>query len=380
MKVKQHTILYLLFFLFVISVPFNSLYETIAHLQGTLPWDKTYPLTPIYLKLFKDMFLVGSIVMVLIAGGFRFLRTELMAVYVFLVFVLVFSAISFSYENFLTTILGIRSYLVVAFILLGYYYYDFDSLRVYPLLRFVLYVELAVQVLQFFYAPRFYGKSFYGYSIFNPGTFLIPSTMASFAILVHYYAVKKEDTLTAALALFSVFLSRSATAWVVIILYYIIVLAKKRRLGNDVVLAGLAAGALLIFLNIDSITGRASLLNNLQTRIDIFTSSLFFPFGKGFGLGSGATVLSQVKGAVIADSTITSLVVNFGWCGLIIYFLFLCGSLQVFDFRNLLLLSFIGFSFTMIVFEMTPFIQFLFFEWGKAIRVKADQPSLIPGT
>ncbi len=66
---------------------------------------------------------------------------------------------------------------------------------------------------------------------------------------------------------------------------------EEKKLGYDVVLVGLAIGALMIFLNLDRLTGRPELFSNILARWDIFVSSLSFPFGKGFGLGTGAVVL-----------------------------------------------------------------------------------------
>jgi hypothetical protein len=366
MKSKTHTILFVLLIVFVITLPFNSIYDTISFNNGTLE-DKTVARTPYFHKMFKDILLLGSIFLVAYSGGMRMIKRSLLNYYIFLAVVFLFALFAITSENALGVALGVRSYLTVFFIFLGFYFNDFDIQRLYPTMRIVFYGELMMQAYQLFYAPSYYGTEVMGLNMTNPGTFLIPSTMASYALLMHYYASQREDKLVVMLSVVSVFLARSSTAWIILIIYYLMVLSKKFRLSNQVVAVILLISGVIIFANLDSVTGRDNILANLETRLDIFLHHLQYPLGAGFGLGSGASVLINVDNSVIADSTINSLFINFGWAGMFIYLYFIFASIQVFEYRNLLWLSFIGFSITMIVFEMTPFIQIYFFEWGKML-------------
>lgn len=195
--------------------------------------------------------------------------------------------------------------------------------------------------------------------------------MASYSIIVHYYARQISDKKIVALTLLSIFLTQSSTAWMIVIFFYLIIFSKKIRFSKSVVLVILAIASCFIYFNLDAITGRPEILSNLLTRLSIFSNHLHFPFGKGLGLGSGASVLMHLDGATIADSTITSLLINFGWAGIIIFVYFLSISLRYFEYNNLLLIAFFGFSFTMIVVEMTPFIQVYFFELGRQIAQRS---------
>ncbi len=367
MNQNNFRIVYFLFFFLLVTLPLNTFKETIAFFYGAVG-DKTQALTPVYLKLYKDFFLVSAVVLVTLGGALIRIHQRLLPFYLVIGFIFIYAALSYAELDLLTIFLGLRSYLPMIFILFGFYFYRFEPASLFPVLRVLLYLELVLQIFQLIYAPAYYGSTLSGFNLTNPGTFLIPSTMASFAILVYYYARERGDSVTAIMALVSAVLSHSSTALLVLIIYFVIVFVKRSRFSDGVLIVILLLSAYLIFINLELITGRKNILDNLVTRLDIFKEYLDEPLGIGFGLGSGAAVLAQREGAVIADSTISSLLINFGWLSFPIYLLFVVKSFQTFGYKHLLCLAFLGFSLTMIVFEMTPFIQFYFFELGRAIR------------
>jgi hypothetical protein len=367
LTIRYSHLVYGLFALFILWIPLNSVYDTIAFFNGTVG-DKTFAQTPIYFKVFKDFFLAVAIAIATHAMFVCYLHKRLLSFLAFLIFVVIFALASLSYSEPIAVTLGLRSYLIVFFVFIGFYFYDIDLLRLYPLLRFVFFVELTVQILQFFYAPNYYGYVLGPFNLTNPGTFLIPSTMASYALIVHYYARKSNDAITMCLTILSVLLTQSSTAWMIVIFYYVIRLFKNTRLSFGVLMLVCSLLAVIIYFNLDALTGRPDIVNNLVTRIQIFTQHVDSPFGKGFGLGSGAAVLLHLDDAIIADSTVNSLLINFGWIGLGIYIFFIVVSIKYFSYHNLLFICFVCFSLTMIIFEMTPFIQFYFFELGSRIR------------
>lgn len=371
MNENNFKVVYFLFFFLIVSLPFNTYQETTAFFYGSVG-DKTVALTPIYFKLYKDFFLFAVLFLIALVGGFNRIDQRLLIFYFLLGFICCYAALSLLRLDWLTVFLGWRSYLPIVFILFGFYFYRFDPSTLFPVLRVLLYIELVVQVLQLIYAPGYYGSTLFGYNTINPGTFLIPSTMASFSILVYYYARKNGDPVTAIFSLISVMMTRSSTALLVLIIYLVIVFIKRSRFSDGVLVMILLLSAYFIFLNLETVTGRDNIADNLETRFEIFVENLDEPLGQGFGLGSGSAVLAQRKGALIADSAISSLLINFGWVSFPIYLIFVWTSFRAFGYRNLLCLTFIGMSLTMIVFEMTPFIQFYFFELGRAIR-KNDQ-------
>jgi hypothetical protein len=371
MNQNNFRIVYFLFFFLIISLPFNTYEETIAFFYGAVG-DKTIALTPIYFKLYKDFFLFSVLFLVALVGGFTRIDQRMLIFNFLLIFVFAYAVLSLLRLDGLTVFLGLRSYLPVVFILFGFYFHQFNPSTLFPVLRVLFYIELVIQVLQLFYAPGYYGLTTFGLNLANPGTFLIPGTMAAFAILVYYYAKKNGDPITPLFSLVSVVLTRNSTALLMVIIYFVIIFVKRARFSDGVLAVILLLSAYLIYINLETLTGRTNIANNVVTRLDIFTENLGEPFGKGFGLGSGSAVLAQRKGALIADSTISSLLINFGWLSFPIYLIFVWKSFQTFGYKNLLCLTFVGMSLTMIVFEMTPFIQFYFFELGRAIR-KNDQ-------
>lgn len=368
MKVKLTTLIYWLFLAFILTLPLNSLFDTIAFFKGTVG-DKTFAQTPIALKIFKDILLLSMTVLCL-HSLLRSLNKRLLGFVLFFLVAVAFAAIALPKGYAIAVILGLRSYWVLIFIFAGFYFHEFDPARLYPALRFVFFVELITQVCQLLFAPDYYGYVAYGLSLTNPGTFLIPSTMASYAIMVHYYARETGRRWIYPFTLFSIFLSRSSTAWAVTAVYYIFRHTRRARLSLGITAAVLAVAGIIVGTNLDAFTGRPQIAQNLFTRLDIFVAHLQYPFGKGFGLGSGGSVLLHVDNATIADSTINSLLINFGWIGLPIYVFLIWQAYRYFAVDNFLFLAFVGFSFTMIIFEMTPFIQLFFFELGRRIAEK----------
>lgn len=367
MNQNNFRIVYFLFFFLIVTLPLNTYQETIAFFYGAVG-DKTQALTPVYFKLYKDFFLVSVMLLVALAGGLVKIHQKILVFYVLLIFIIAFAAMSLLRLDLLTVLLGLRSYLPVIFIFFGFYFYRFDPASLFPVLRILFYFELILQIAQLIFAPNYYGSVLFGFNLTNPGTFLIPSTMASYSILVYYYARKRGDTITAIFAVLSVVLARSSTALLVLIIYFVVVFVKRSRFSDGVLALVLGLSAYFIFANLDLITGRANIADNLLTRFNIFIENVSEPLGKGFGLGSGSAVLAQREGALIADSTVSSLLINFGWLSFPIYLIFVWKSFRTFGYQNLLCLSFIGLSLTMIIFEMTPFIQFYFFELGRAMK------------
>lgn len=375
MKLTYNNILFILFGMFILTIPFNSLHDTIAFFQGTVG-DKTFAKTPLWMKLFKDVLLLCAITLT-IAPIVVALNKRLLIIIAFLGLVFAYAFAALLSEVNLAIVLAVRSYLVVFFIFLGFYYYRFDLVRLYPTIRALFYIELIVQILQMLYAPNYYGgTTVLGMNLTNPGTFLIPSTMASYSILTLYYARQQKDRATEIFAVLSVLLSRSTTAYIIIAIFYVIKFARSFRFSYDVIIAVVSVVLVFLFLNIDAITGRPNILANLVTRFMIFSEATDYPFGKGFGLGSGGAVLLHVKDAVIADSTINSLLFNFGYPGAFVYLVLIFISVKYFRLDDILLIAFVCFSITMIIFEMTPFIQFFFFELGKAMRFRRERDEM----
>lgn len=375
MKPLYSSILYVLFLLFILTIPFNSLYDTIAFFQGTVG-NKTFTRTPIWFKLYKDIFL-GSAILLTISSVVLKLNRRLIGILLFLCLVGVYAMISVAMDPNLAIVLAVRSYLVVFFIFLGFYFFYFETGDIYPAIKIIFLLELVVQGLQLLYAPNYYGgNAYFGLNFTNPGTFLIPSTMASYAVITLYFARRKNDGIVEFLCVLSVLLTRSTTAYLIIFTFYSILVARKLRFSWGLISSVVVIVLAIVYFNLDTITGRPGIINNIYTRLNILWQVVDHPFGIGFGLGSGGSVLLHIDNAIIADSTLNSLLINFGWPGFFAYGLMVFLAFKYFRYYDLLLISFLAFSVTMIIFEMTPFIQFYFFELGRQIRYKSEDQSV----
>ena len=82
------------------------------------------------------------------------------------------------------------------------------------------------------FSVNYYGDSFFGYNFRNPGTFVIPSTMASFSILMTFFSEKYKDKKVFYLSFVSIFLTNSTTGYLIAIIYIFLLLFKKIRVNK----------------------------------------------------------------------------------------------------------------------------------------------------
>lgn len=363
-KTKRYSFLYVIFNIFILLTPFNSLFDIMGFFTGGLQ-NKLASLTPIWLKIYKDVFTVICIFLIL--PCFRRLNNKkLVIIHIFFFVLIVFATISLLFIDIDTILVTIRSYWSLIFIYLGFVYNNFDFRKISKSLYLLILIEIAVQVAQLLYAPDFYGNQVAGYNLRNPGTFLIPSTMAGFAILVYYFADKYNNRFFKFVSVIAIILSNSTTMYLVFIFSIFYKQIDKIKNGVLFFFPFILVGAIALMLFSGVISGRGNDVDiSFTARLGIFIYYLHYPLGLGFGLGSAAAVLLGIKNAVIADSMINSSLINMGYIGLILIVL----VIYFFPFRyfkhdRLLYFSFIALSTTIITFEMTPFIQIFFFYLG----------------
>src|SRR5687768_9578822 len=92
MRVKLTTLIYWLFLAFILTLPLNSLFDTIAFFKGTVG-DKTFAQTPIALKIFKDILLL-SMTVLCIHSLLRSLNKRLLGFVLFFLVAVAFALIA----------------------------------------------------------------------------------------------------------------------------------------------------------------------------------------------------------------------------------------------------------------------------------------------
>lgn len=343
--------------LFILFTPFNSLGDAFALLQGTL--DKTVPETSFVLKLYKDAFLLVSVSLAFLQHR----RIPLGPLFIVGIVALFSALMFFIYSLPLfpqVALLGLRSYLPLAFFYVGFVFWQIDTRFVDRPFAVVLCVELLFQVYEMFYAPNFYGNQIFGLNMRNPGTFTSAGVMAAFSLLcLHRFWGRNK--ILALLSVLSVILSHASTAYLSILGFLAYYLVNYRLRFPK----GLTIGLLLI-MGIVSIpllpiiTLRDDVFDSLLPRFAIFQSYLENAFGVGFGLGTSAALLYGSSDAIIPDSFLAANLVNMGYWGLVLSAV--CyGSLVVFLGRkprvDFLVICLLTLSLTLVILEITPFIQ-----------------------
>lgn len=235
------------------------------------------------------------------------------------------------------------------------------------LLSFILVVGLLLQMFQYFYMDGIYGLDDFGFSVRNPGYYLIPSSMAALAMSTLYFVVRHESwrPLRAVIyisALLSIILTASGTGFISFSLFTLFYFGRAGGFRLKIFWAVAISLAVLAFL--PALTNRENILSSLLTRVEIFVSHadvLKLIFSNGFGVGTNSLInlrpdLLDSGGAIIADSMLSSSIINLG-------VLFLCVSVyEIFvkPMKNigrdvlLYISSFLPFYLTVVLFELFP--------------------------
>lgn len=354
--------------IFILFTPFNSLGDALALLQGTL--DKTVPETSTILKLYKDAFLFVSV-------GLAFaVHRRIPVGPIFGLGVLcLFSATLFFVYSVLgspqVAVLGLRSYLPLGFFYVGYVFNRIDPRFMRRPFAVVLCVEIVFQVYEMVYAPNFYGNQIFGLNMRNPGTFTSAGVMAAFSLLcLHQFFGRQK--IFAAIALISVILSHASTAYLSILGflgYYFV--NYYLRLPKLLTLGLLVGGAVVSIPLLPVLTLRDDVFDSLLPRLVIFQSYLENAFGVGFGLGTSAALLYGSSEAIIPDSFLAANLVNMGYWGLLMSVLCYFSLLAFFGRHprlDFLLICLVTLSLTLVILEITPFIQIMLILLGGAYR------------
>jgi hypothetical protein len=315
----------------LLATPMFSFMEVVALFKGTLS-SQTEALTPTFIKALRDL---AALMILLIAAVkivlTRTISTHVLIYSVFLVLTLLGILFSFQSSLFLT-ISGVRwtTFFFLSFLLIGF---ADESLlkRISTALFFLFLFHFLIQVLQLFFMQRWYGVNALGLSARSPGMFLIPNTGALFSILCLFFSMfyqwgRLSRGIVFTLVPLSVLLTASGTALFVYVLMMLLFVIHQRYLL--VAIPALAIAGVFLFPALMLLTGRGqdyieiSLGTRLEIFLDAFRQASIWPIHFGVGTNSGvsfAQTLGLESGAMIVDSTYTSILINLGYSGAIFF-------------------------------------------------------------
>jgi hypothetical protein len=383
---------------FVLSCTLNNSYEIAGMMNGTLAqsaravdmpaWAIT--LTPIYLKVFKDIFLLLT-VLLLVFSCFKFPRRArifftkpffLLNFFVVLLFLIALYSLTLVPTELV--VMGIRGYWTIILIYAGAYFYDFNEHKIYRSIVIVFSLQFLLQLIQF--------AANSGYSVYfehrSPGLFIIPSTAGAFALLVHYFSIKFESNILRITTIISLLLSNSTTGLLILIAYYVYTLRNKIKpkiVFYPIYFSSIVLIGYVMMGNLGEITGRgggasSSALARLGVLYVALSSWNNLLFGLGLGSATSQAVLTGYSNAVIADNTYIGILYNAGVLPAVLMFGFVISSFRYFE-NKLLYFIFFGYSMTTVIFEINPVVQIILILLGANIgRKYAASRKAIKGT
>jgi hypothetical protein len=374
--VERYTRLFMyLLVAFVLLIPLNNSFELAAMMQRQLRASSEV-LTPLYIKTIKDLFLVLSLGLALLATIQRpscariWLRRPFLLANLFLILVVIESIHSIAYLPADIILMGVRGYWTILFLYIGALFQDIDEFKLYKALRLVFFLHIGIQTIQL---VTDVGFSVYGEHR-SPGLFVNPSTAAAFALVVYYFGRQYGSRFVCVAAVLSLVASNSSAGLLAFLLYYLIQMPKRFRhklfMYPIYTLLIVVAGALLV-TNIGMVSGRGEgFYISLFSRVDILKTALsnwnLYLFGGGMGIATSQALTSGFADAIIPDNTLVETLYNMGIFSALVLLAFILSSLRHFEDR-LLPFVFICFSMTNVMFEMNPFIQIILILMGSRI-------------
>lgn len=384
-----------LFAFFVATSPLNNSYEIAAMMAGTLAASEslsgasawTATLTPVYIKIIKDIFLVAT---VLLAGYAClkqpkktrvFLTPPFLLLSVFLTIILLMALYSLTFMPASIVAAGIRGYWSILFIYAGALFYSLDEKRIYVVLLIVFAVDFSLQIVQFL--------TDVGYNVYfehrSPGLFIIPATAGGFALLIHYVGLRVRSNLVKVVSVASLILSNSTTGLLCLIAYYVFSMRnrfKPKILYYPIFASGVLVGAFILFQNLGSITGRGGGATlSFLTRLGLFYAAITdwssLIIGQGMGVATSQAFLLNYSGARIADNTFIGILYNAGIVPALLMLFFVVFSYRLFSCK-LLYFQLLGYSMTTVIFEINPVIQILLIFLGMQIGKRYAVAQLTP--
>lgn len=296
--------------------------------------------TPVYVKAVKDVLMVGLIFLgvIQIKASSRIFLPDLYSTFLLCSFISLVLTVCYQGVEVLYLAAGIRALIPFVLVIFVYKCVDYKLQQsIARVLRILLCVALSLQIVQLLFAPPYFGANYFGLNSRNPGIFIVPSTMACFAVVSMYYIraflppIWPNQVAFWCIGPFAVLLTASGSGIVSASMLMAVAAINmiKEKFIALVVVPLLAGGA---FLLLPEITGRDDIYSSLAIRFVVLFGSLSentVLLSNQFGMWTNAAdTFAQARGsedgmAMISDSTITSAIGNFGGLAL----LFLLASL-----------------------------------------------------
>ncbi|BCD98334.1 hypothetical protein [Marinagarivorans cellulosilyticus] len=350
---------------------FVNLGEVVALVKGTLH-SQTQNVTPVYVKVLKDiLFLISiSISLIWLVLSCRVISPIKVLLSAWLFFV--FAALIASYElPWICLLLGLRWVMPIILLVLLIDLVDREAMvTISNFLKYVFFVHFTFQLVQLVFGGTWYGSFLGGYSLRNPGLFLIPSSGALFSCLcflfLNYFA-KVRFSVLAPITILSVLMTVSLTGIALGFLFVSYVYFRRFFSSRVIMLFACIACAGLI-LSVDQfahLLGRGDDVIAVSggARADIFldTWGRVGLVSRFFGLATNSAVLyfNGNYNAFIADSMYVSVLANLGLLGFLFYvfllsFFFVWSIFISHDFSILLSLFIVLSSLTSVITELYP--------------------------
>lgn len=372
-----------LFVLFLFSMPLNNYSEIMAMMRGELGWGAwSVPLTPIYIKVIKDVFILIAFVMTFIKIGMNkrlFLHLITTRYFIFpnvlLIFLFFISSVSFLSIPFDFVFIGFRAYWTILLVYVGACFFYIDERLIGRVFLYVFLIHFILQIIQLLLGS--------GYAVFHeirsPGIFIVPSTAGAFALLAYYFSVRSKQVAFQILAILSIVLSASTMAMLILFAYVafkILMLFRHRYELYIFVFAFVFFIFYLIFDNLGTVSGRGdgayiSLFTRLGYIKSVFEDFSNLAFGRGMGIATSQAVMAGMDGAIVADNTYSGAMLNLGWIATVFLFLFMLSSFFIFE-SPILFFIFLGFSMVTNFFEMSPVVHIMMILLGAHAMKKSN--------
>lgn len=280
-------------------------------------------LSSIYLKGVKDIFFILIIVssVLIIIETLKINRVSMIGIAVILLFILL--PAYYYHNNILVFLSGIRW--LMPFILVAFLIDHIDKRLLYKIgtIMFYLFIfHFIMQIIQLFFSYGYFGLNSIGLSSRNPGIFYVPSTAATFTIIVlffcNYYMKESLQKKIFYLIPISIFLTASGTGIGIYLIFMIIYYLKNNYLPY--LPAIIISAAILLILSLDLLSGRTGLVeNSLGIRFEHFQKALisghYLPRDFGYGTATAELIMNKFNldlNMIITHSWYASSIVNLG--------------------------------------------------------------------
>jgi hypothetical protein len=384
MKIKIDNLKYILLIFSLIIVPLNNISEILALFTMTLK-SQSEALTPFFIKILKD-----AVYIFFFIYGFYYLfktqKIDRIILFLALLFLFVILPLNTTLllgdTDFAQLLIGIRFSLPLLIIFLSFYIFNKnDILKIKNLLFILFYLNLGIQIVQFFMGIPLYGiYDTLGFSIRNPGFFLLPNTSAFFIIIITYlvlyhFDIKEKIKIRFIFFSFlSILLTASGTGIFVFLILNIIYFTKKILLLIFLILSPIFLYLTLNLVEYIRDTEYISISGSTRLKIlmDMFNSASLI--SSDFGKFTNAYVLLRGDGDIM-DSTWAALLGNYGFLPsvilvLILIFLFIYSLINLDKSKISFLIIILSFSSTTIIFEAYPMNILLSIVFPSAFKIK----------